>query len=103
MTSRIAALKVGDKNVDISGFLVEKGESRHVSSITLGTEFDVCDFLFCETKKPDETNSITLPLWDEQIESFKVGDKVVISNGYVTSFKGKIQLNVGRYGRIVRL
>lgn len=100
---RISALKVGDKNVDISGFLVEKGEVRHVISKIDDVEFDVCDFLFCETKKPDETNSITLPLWNGDIDKFKVGDKVVISNGYVTSFKNRIQLNVGKYGRIVKL
>jgi ssDNA-binding replication factor A large subunit len=27
-----------------------------------------------------------------------VGNKVKIENGYVTSFKGEIQLNVGKFG-----
>lgn len=101
--ARISSLKDGDKSVDMSGFLVEKADERVVVSRYDNISYRVCNFLLCETKKPDVTNSITLPLWDNDIDEFMVGDKVVISDGYVTSFKGKIQLNVGKYGRIVRL
>jgi hypothetical protein len=100
---RISSLANGDTKVDISGFIVEKSDTRHVTSQNTGQDFDVCDFLLCETKKPDAANSIKMPLWNEQIEAFKVGDKVVISNGYVTDFQEILQLNVGRYGKIVKL
>ena len=46
----------------------------------------------------DETGSIKLTLWNEQIDQVDVGNKIKIENGYVTSFKGEIQLNVGKFG-----
>jgi len=48
----------------------------------------------------DESGSVKLTLWNENIEAVAVGDSVQIENGYVTSFRGELQLNVGRYGRI---
>jgi replication factor A1 len=48
----------------------------------------------------DETGSIKLTLWNEQIDQVNINDKVKIENGYVTSFKGEIQLNVGKYGKM---
>jgi replication factor A1 len=48
----------------------------------------------------DETGSIKLTLWNEQIDQVNVNDAIKVENGYVTSFKGEIQLNVGRYGKL---
>jgi replication factor A1 len=42
-----------------------------------------------------------MSLWNEQIDSFNVNDEIRIENGYVTSFRGEAQLNVGRYGRLI--
>ena len=39
-------------------------------------------------------------LWNEQIDQVKVNSNVKIENGYVTSFRGETQLNVGRYGKL---
>jgi replication factor A1 len=46
----------------------------------------------------DETGSIKLTLWNEQISQVKVNDNIKIENGYISSFQGQIQLNIGRYG-----
>jgi replication factor A1 len=48
----------------------------------------------------DETGSVKLTLWNEQIDQVNVGDNIKIDNGYVTSFKGEIQLNVGKFGKL---
>jgi replication factor A1 len=48
----------------------------------------------------DETGTIKLTLWNEQIGQVNVGDVIKIDNGYVTSFKGEIQLNIGKYGKM---
>jgi replication factor A1 len=48
----------------------------------------------------DETGTVKLTLWNEQIDKVNINDTVVVENGYVTSFKGEIQLNVGRYGKL---
>jgi len=48
----------------------------------------------------DESGKIKLTLWNEQIALVNVNDKIRIENGYVTSFKGEVQLNVGKYGKL---
>jgi ssDNA-binding replication factor A large subunit len=48
----------------------------------------------------DRTGRILLTLWDEKIEQVQDGDLIDIENGYVTSFKGRYRLNIGRYGSL---
>jgi replication factor A1 len=48
----------------------------------------------------DESGSIKLTLWNEQIDQVNVNDNIKIENGYVTSFKSEIQLNVGKFGKL---
>lgn len=49
----------------------------------------------------DDSGTVKLTLWNENIEAVSVGDTIQVENGYVTSFRGETQLNVGRYGRII--
>lgn len=48
----------------------------------------------------DETGTISLTLWNEQIDTVGVGDKVQIKNGYVGEWQGEMQLTTGRLGSI---
>jgi replication factor A1 len=48
----------------------------------------------------DETGTIKLTLWNDQIEMVNVNDIIRIENGYITSFRGEIQLNVGKFGTL---
>jgi replication factor A1 len=41
-----------------------------------------------------------MTLWNEQINQVNVNDTVKVENGYITSFRGEIQLNVGRRGKL---
>jgi replication factor A1 len=51
----------------------------------------------------DETGTVKLSLWNEQIDEVKVGDRVRIENGYTNTFRGDLQLNVGYYGRLTKV
>ncbi len=51
----------------------------------------------------DESGSITLTLWNDSASSVKKGDKVKIENGYVKSFQGKLQLTLGKFGKLTVL
>jgi len=52
-----------------------------------------------ELNVSDKSGSIKLVLWDEKIISdLKIGDRIQVENGFVTSFKGAWRINVGRYG-----
>jgi replication factor A1 len=48
----------------------------------------------------DETGTIKLSLWNEQIEKAKIGDKVRVQNGYVNEFRGELQLTTGKFGTL---
>jgi replication factor A1 len=81
------------KRVTVEANVVEKGDPREVRSRYKDETYQVADAVVS-----DETGRIKLTLWNEQIDQVNVGNKVKIENGYVTSFKGEIQLNVGKFG-----
>ena len=93
---KIADLKGEQSKVDVEGEVVEKGETRTVN-LRAGGQSDVAD---CTIK--DDSGTIKLTLWGEQINSVDVGDKVKVENGYTKSFRGELQLNIGRYGKLVK-
>ena len=51
----------------------------------------------------DGSASVTLSLWNEDIEKFAVGDKIKITNGYVGEWQGQLQLSAGKYGKIEKI
>jgi replication factor A1 len=91
----IKELRNGMKRVNVEAKVVEKGNPREVMSRYKDETYTVADAVVA-----DETGSIKLTLWNEQIDQVNINDKVKIENGYVTSFKGEIQLNVGKYGKM---
>lgn len=97
---QVKDLKEGMKRVDVEGKIVEKGDTREVKSTFKDATFRIADAMLA-----DETGSIKLTLWDDQIEEVQVADNVQIKNGYVTTFKGQIQLNIGKFGslKVIRL
>jgi replication factor A1 len=91
----IKDLRNGMKRVDVEAKVVEKGDPREVTSRYKDETYKVADAVVA-----DDTGSIKLTLWNEQIDQVNVNDAIKIENGYVTSFKGEIQLNVGKYGKL---
>ncbi len=83
------------KRVDVEAKVLEKGETREVMSRYKDETYRVANAIIS-----DGTGQIKLTLWNDQIEQIKENDSVKIENGYVTSFRGEIQLNVGRYGQL---
>lgn len=91
----IKDLQNGMKRVSVEAKVVEKGDVREVKSRFKDETYRIADAVVA-----DESSSIKLTLWNEQIEAVNVGDNVKIDNGYITSFKGEIQLNVGKFGSL---
>ena len=81
------------KNVNIEAKVVEKSEPREVMSRFKDETYRVATAMIS-----DGSGTIKLTLWNDQINQVNVNDKVKVEKGYVTSFKGEIQLNIGRYG-----
>jgi ssDNA-binding replication factor A large subunit len=91
----IKDLNDGMKRVSVEAKVVEKGDPREVRSRYKDETYRIVDAVIA-----DETGSIKLTLWNEQIEQVNVGDNIKIENGYVTSFKNEVQLNVGKFGKL---
>jgi len=51
-------------------------------------------------KIKDESGEMTLTLWNEQLDQVKVGDKVKITNGWVSEWQGEKQLSTGKFGTL---
>jgi len=83
------------KRVNVEAKVTEKSDTREVLSRFKDETHKVATVIIA-----DETGTIKLTLWNEQINQVNVNDKVKVENGYVTSFKGEIQLNIGRYGKL---
>jgi len=48
----------------------------------------------------DSSGKIKLSLWNEDAEKVEKGDKIKISNGYASEFKGEKQLTAGKFGKL---
>jgi replication factor A1 len=92
---KIKDLKDGMKRVEVEAKVVDKGGPREVLSRYKDVVHRVANATIS-----DGTGSIKLTLWNDQIDQVNVNDNIKIENGYVTSFRGEIQLNVGRYGKL---
>jgi len=95
---KIGDLRQGMRRVDVEAKVLEISEPREVQSRYTGQRFKVA-----EATITDGTGTIKLVLWNEQIDQVNPDDIVRIENGYVKTFRGEIQLNVGRYGKLTVL
>ncbi len=46
----------------------------------------------------DETGTIKLSLWEQQINQVNIGDLVKVDGAYVTEYNNQLQLNIPRSG-----
>ncbi len=79
--------------VDITLDVVEKGEIRSFNKF--GKEGRVCN-----ATGRDETGTVKVSLWNDEIEKVNVGDKIKITNGYVNEWQGELQLSAGKFGKL---
>lgn len=91
---QINDLKPKQGNVNIEAEVIEKEEPR---------EFEKFDKKgkVCNAKIKDESGTIKLTLWNEEIDLVKVGDKIKIHNGYVTEWNNEKQISVGKFGTLI--
>jgi replication factor A1 len=91
---KINELKGGVGNVEIEATVVDKQPTR-----TVVTKYGKQLTVSSATIK-DDTGSITLSLWEKDADAIDVGDKIKVTNGYVSEYKGNPQLSAGKYGKI---
>jgi len=90
---QVKELKPRQGNVNIELEVVEIGETREFQKF--GNTGRVAN----ATAK-DESGSIKVSLWNDDIDKVKEGDKIRITNGWVSEFQGEKQLSAGRLGKL---
>ncbi|MHA2423371.1 MAG: GNAT family N-acetyltransferase [Candidatus Thorarchaeota archaeon] len=92
----ISQLQDGMKGLIVKGIVESKSDQREVTSSKDGKKHQVAD-----VKLVDDTGSITFVLWNDIIRQVQEGERIIIENAYVTSFRGEKQLSIARNGQII--
>ncbi|MCD6235625.1 MAG: hypothetical protein J7J94_01335 [Thaumarchaeota archaeon] len=92
---KIGQLTPRSRNVNLVAKVVSKSPERVVAS-----QYDQKEHRLSEVLIADETGAINLVLWDEKIDQVEEGNTIKVVNGYIKLFRGKMQLNLGRYGNL---
>ena len=71
---------------------------RTVSSRKTGEELKLVDVVLT-----DDTDSIKLVLWNDQIRQIDGDSRIRIENGYVKEFRDELQLGISEWGMIITL
>jgi replication factor A1 len=90
---KISELKFGTSRVSIRAKVIEIEELRDVNTKRGPTKV-------CNAKIEDQSGSITLVLWGDDINKIKKGDEIKVENGFVGEWQGSLQLSAGKYGKI---
>lgn len=94
---KISELRVGMKRVNVKAKIIEIPPRRLVQTMWGGRSY------VSNAKITDETGSITLSLWNNQISRFNIGDDVKIENGVVTNFAGKLQIRLRKNSHLSKI
>ncbi len=89
----ISELKPGTGNVEIQAEIVNLEPPREINK--MGRTLRVAN----ATLK-DESGTVTLVLWNDDIDKVQVGNVVKIVNGYVNTWQDKTQLTLGKFGKM---
>ena len=90
---KVEKLTSNSKEVNTIVKVISKSEVRNVTSRDRLESHRVCDALV-----GDETGSIYLTLWDDNIDKINEEATLRITNGYVNLLRGNMRLNIGKYG-----
>jgi len=89
----IKDVQANQGNIDIVAEVVNKEEPRSFEKF--GKQGRVC-----KASLKDGSGEIKLTLWNEDVDSVKVGDKIHLQNGWCSEYQGEKQLSSGKFGKI---
>jgi replication factor A1 len=96
--SRIEDIRDRQQRVIVEAQVDGVASTRTVKSRKTGEDLKVADVTLS-----DDTGSIKLVLWSNQIPQVRPETEIRIEEGYVKSYRDEIQLSVGRWGMIITL
>lgn len=92
---KASELKPMQKKIEVIVKVEEKSQERQVTTQSDGKFHRVCEALV-----GDETGSVLLSLWDENIDLVQEGKYYKVSNAYTSTFRNSLRLSAGKYGSI---
>src|SRR3989338_268596 len=90
---KISELQSGQGKVDIEVTVKSKEEPRTFNKY--GRDLKVANAIVS-----DESGEIKLTLWNDEADKVQMGNKLRITNGYVSEFNGEKQLTSGKFGKL---
>jgi replication factor A1 len=94
---KISELKPGMRNVSVTAKVDSVGQPRTVNLKAGGTN-TVADAIIS-----DDSGSIKLSLWGDDINKIQTGDRISVENGYINTFKGENSISVGKFGKLTKV
>ena len=94
--TKVKDLTPESKQVNVLAKVVGLSEEREITS-----RFGEARKLV-EATAGDETGTVLLTLWNDQIAQVTKDETILIDNGYVSLVRGHIRLNVGKYGSFAK-
>ena len=91
---KIEDVKPLEKRINVVFQVTDVGEEREINKRS-GETHRVCDFTVA-----DETASITLTLWNEDIDALEVDKVYKLNNGFANVFQNSLRLSKGKFGSI---
>jgi len=94
---KISELKAGTGNASIEAEIVSMEEPREVMG-KFGKRLRVAS-----ANLKDDSGEIVLSLWNDDTDKFVQGDKLKITDGWVSEYKGQLRISAGRSGKIEKV
>jgi replication factor A1 len=91
---KIREIQTDMRNIEVVGRIVSISERRHVQ-----TRFGPADVATAILE--DETGSIHVNLWRQQIDAVSEGRIVKMVNAFAKLYGNRLELNIGKDGQIV--
>ena len=94
---KVADLKRGSFEGSVEGEITELEEPKKITT-KFGKQLTVANGVL-----KDDSGEIKLALWNEDTAKFVNGDKVRITNGWVSEFQDELKVSSGRNGTIEKI
>ncbi|MFC1686038.1 OB-fold nucleic acid binding domain-containing protein [Nanoarchaeota archaeon] len=90
---KISEIQGNQGKIDVEGDVVEISEPREFEKY--GKTLRVATAIL-----KDDSGTVKLTLWNEEIGKIKKGDRVAVKNGYARTFRDEVQLTAGKFGKM---
>ena len=97
---RLADLRPGMEHMDFKVRVIKLNEVRKIKT------YSGLEHTLVEGEVADDSGNVSVTVWNEKIaelEGIEIGDLVEMKNCFITSFRGIIQINVGRDSSVIKM